>query len=308
MRFPVLPFVIALLVSGCTTFELAVEMAKRLGRSGPGAEARYKVGDPYEVMGIWYYPERDLSYDETGIASWYGREFAGKPTANGEIFDPSVVSAAHKTLPMPSAVRVTNLENGRSMVVRVNDRGPFVAGRIIDLSREAARLLGFRRQGIARVRVQILAEESLRLEREAGQGRFPNIGEGTVEKPNTTAAAVPSVSLKTRDESGEEIERETGSVSAIDLITSSRSTEVIELEPVPTQIWVQAGAFRNKDNADAMARRLRAVGDVNISVFDHGGTVVYRVRLGPLQEVANADRTLDRVHGLGYSGARIVVD
>ncbi len=141
----------------------------------------YKIGNPYEIFGVWYYPERDLNYDETGIASWYGPADAGKPTANGEIFDPELISAAHKTLPLPSVVRMTNLENGRSIAVRVNDRGPFVAGRIIDLSEEGARVLGFRDNGIARVRVQLLVEESLRLEREAKNGNFPMLSE--LEKP-----------------------------------------------------------------------------------------------------------------------------
>ena len=137
---------------------------------------RYKVGNPYKVAGIWYYPERNLTYDETGIGSWYGDEFAGKLTANGEIFDPELVTAAHKTLPMPSVVRVTNLDNGKSLVVRINDRGPFVAGRIIDLSREAARRIGYKDNGLARVRVQVLAEQSLRLEKLAKNGEFPSVG------------------------------------------------------------------------------------------------------------------------------------
>ena len=307
MRILLSCIVIAFFFSGCTTFEVAIDMAKKFGRSG---EARYKVGSPYEVRGVWYYPERNLSYDETGIASWYGDEFAGKPTANGETFNPAIVSAAHKTLPMPSAVRVTNLENGRAMVVRVNDRGPFVSGRIIDLSREAARLLGFQKSGVARVRVQILAEESLRLEREAKQGRFPAVGvaSSSAEKPNNSAAAVPSVSLKSRSKSGSVIEREGGSVSAIDLFTSSRSTEVIELEPVATRIWVQAGAFGNRSNAEAMAQRLKVIGNVEISKFDLSGSIVHRVRVGPLQEVADADRTLKKVIDLGYHGSRIVIE
>ena len=120
--------------------------------------------------------ERNLKYDETGVGSWYGDEFAGRLAANGEIFDPNKVSTAHKTLPMPSVVRVTNLDNGKSLVVRVNDRGPFVSGRIIDLSREAARLIGYKDSGIAKVRVQILAEQSLQLERLARNGEFPESG------------------------------------------------------------------------------------------------------------------------------------
>lgn len=115
-----------------------------------------KVGNPYQVAGVWYYPRVDHDYDETGTASWYGRQFHGRPTANGERFDMNKVTAAHPTLPLPSTVRVTNLENGRVLSVRINDRGPFARGRIIDLSRRAAQLLGFESQGTARVRVQIV--------------------------------------------------------------------------------------------------------------------------------------------------------
>ena len=120
----------------------------------------YKVGKPYQVAGIWYYPEVDYDYDETGIASWYGDEFDGRPTANGETFDEDRISAAHKTLPLPSIVRVTNLENDRALVLRVNDRGPFVAGRIIDLSRRAAEKLDILKKGTAMVRVQVMSDES----------------------------------------------------------------------------------------------------------------------------------------------------
>ena len=131
-----------LMMQGCSSVELAVDLYKKQKRetakNAVMAAPRYKVGNPYKVGGIWYYPERNLTYDETGIGSWYGAEFAGKLTANGEIFDPELVTAAHKTLPMPSVVRVTNLDNGKSLVVRINDRGPFVAGRIIDLSRSRA--------------------------------------------------------------------------------------------------------------------------------------------------------------------------
>ncbi|NBW05437.1 MAG: septal ring lytic transglycosylase RlpA family protein, partial [Alphaproteobacteria bacterium] len=154
--------VTALVLHGCSTAELAIDLLKKPAQKQAKEAAKdvtaapvYKIGDPYNIAGIWYYPERDLTYDETGIGSWYGDEFAGRLTANGEIFDPAKVTAAHKTLPMPSVVRVTNLDNGKSLVVRVNDRGPFVSGRIIDLSREAARLIGYKKAGIARVRVQV---------------------------------------------------------------------------------------------------------------------------------------------------------
>ena len=112
------------------------------GKAG-SAHAGYKVGNPYQIGNIWYYPREQPDYDETGIASWYGPTFYGKHTANGEMYDGNALTAAHRTLPMPVNVRVTNLDNGKSMVVRVNDRGPYAKGRIIDLSRHAAELLGF---------------------------------------------------------------------------------------------------------------------------------------------------------------------
>ncbi len=124
---------------------------------------RYKIGAPYTVKGQRYYPEVDYAYDEVGDASWYGPGFHGKRTANGEIYDQNLMTAAHRTLPMPSLVRVTNLRNGRSVVVRVNDRGPFHDRRIIDMSAAAADALGFRNAGVTEVRVTILEAESRRL-------------------------------------------------------------------------------------------------------------------------------------------------
>ncbi len=121
--------------------------------SKPGVPG-VKIGKPYQVFGVTYYPEDDRGYDRTGIASWYGPTFHEKATANGEIYNQDDVTAAHKTLPMPSWVEVTNLDNGRSLVVRINDRGPFVEGRIIDLSRRSAQMLGVDRPGLARVRVK----------------------------------------------------------------------------------------------------------------------------------------------------------
>lgn len=316
MRFVISLIGLMFILSGCTTVELAAHYAKKTitqtVKAEPEVKAapRYKIGDPYEIKNIWYYPERNLAYDETGIASWYGDEFGGKLTANGEIFDPAIVSAAHKTLPMPSAVRVINLENGRSLVVRINDRGPFVSGRIIDLSREAARLLGFKENGIARVRVQMLVEESLRLENEAKEGRFPLISERTAEaKPTYNAATVPSVSLTSKSQSGVVISRDdTSSVSAIDLISSSRSTEVIELPPVETSIWVQVGAFSQIDNAQTVAAKLFGVGPVTISSFDNEGKVMHRVRVGPIDDVSVADETLASVYGRGFNGAKIILE
>ncbi|MGE3714439.1 MAG: septal ring lytic transglycosylase RlpA family protein, partial [Alphaproteobacteria bacterium] len=123
-----------------------------------GPSAKVKVGKPYVIMGKKYYPEFDNDYDKVGIASWYGPGFHGKYTANGEVFDQNDLTAAHPTLPMPSLVRVTNLHNGKSAIIRVNDRGPFKDNRIIDLSKKSAQRLGV--TGLAKVRVKFLQQET----------------------------------------------------------------------------------------------------------------------------------------------------
>lgn len=312
----------AVMLTGCTTAELAIDLIKKRQKqqekeqitqsveSGSvKAAPRYKIGNPYKVAGVWYYPERDLSYDETGIGSWYGDEFAGRLTANGEIFDPNMVTAAHKTLPMPSVVRVTNLDNGKSLVVRVNDRGPFVAGRIIDLSREAARLIGYKDAGIARVRVQLLAEQSLRLEQQAKEGKFPDIVGGVAEPmPEITTVEQPEVSFtavsKTRDTDYAANEEQ----SAIDLLSRSRVGEVIDVVPVQTSIWVQIGAFHAQSNAANVLTRVSETGAGEVAPIERNGQTLYRVRIGPINDVAMADDVLNNVFKLGFSGARIVVD
>jgi rare lipoprotein A len=124
------------------------------GQPIPKGGGGYKVGNPYQVDGQWHTPREDPDYDRVGTASYYAGDFHGRRTANGEIFDMSALSAAHPTLPLPSLVYVTNMENGRTLLLRVNDRGPYVNNRVIDVSRAAARYLGFETRGTARVRVR----------------------------------------------------------------------------------------------------------------------------------------------------------
>ena len=306
--------VVLLGVGGCTTAELAIDLAKKHKLKEEQAEGQqivanphYKIGNPYQIDGIWYYPDRDLTYDKTGIASWYGDEFGGKMTANGEIFDPALVSAAHKTLPMPSVVRVTNLDNGKSLVVRVNDRGPYVSGRIIDMSREGARLLGFKDQGIARVRVKLLVEQSLRLEELARNGEFPLLSDASGPLPETTAAGKPSVSLSARTTRANPQKKKSSS-SALDLLSHSRSRNVINTEPQVTDIWIQVGAFHSEDNAKNLLANFADLKDGTVLETIKDGRVLYRARLGPIQTVAQADSLLKQIYSRGFDGADIVVD
>lgn len=131
------------------------------GEPVPKGGGVYRVGKPYTVAGRVYVPEENINYSAVGLASWYGSDFHGRYTANGEIFDMQSITAAHPTLPLPSYVRVTNLSNRRSIVVRVNDRGPFVGNRVIDLSVKTAKLLDFHGHGVAKVKVEYVGRAPL---------------------------------------------------------------------------------------------------------------------------------------------------
>lgn len=303
-------------LSSCTTAELAIDVAKKYRVKTDAeqittkvvAQPHYKVGNPYQISGKWYYPERDLRYDKTGIASWYGDLFAGKLTANGEIFDPELVSAAHKTLPMPSVVRVTNLDNGKSLVVRVNDRGPYVTGRIIDMSRAGARLLGFKDEGIARVRVQMLTEQSLRLEKLAKEGQFPLLTDNHKSAvPETVAVSKPAVTLKAKTTRAV-AQKPKSSSSAVELLASSRGINVLKTEPVKTDIWIQIGAFHSETNAENLIKKFKELSTGTIFQISKDGRILYRARLGPISSVSEADLLLDKILQRGYDGAEIVVD
>ncbi|MGE0152955.1 MAG: septal ring lytic transglycosylase RlpA family protein [Reyranellaceae bacterium] len=174
---------------------------KPTARSPDDGRGSYKVGKPYVIDGKTYYPGENWVYDEVGVASWYGPGFHGRPTASGELYDQHATSAAHPTLPLPSIVRVTNLDNGKQVVARVNDRGPFAHGRIIDLSKGAARQIGLDISGTAKVRVQLLTRESEVIKQVAIQGggrdaqmaAIVNLDSGTSDAtPPTMTAAVPA--------------------------------------------------------------------------------------------------------------------
>ena len=145
------------LTSPLTSPSRAIEDAEPLAKGG----SSFKIGKPYQQNGVTYVPAEDTSYRAEGIASWYGPDFHGRPTANGEIFDMNGISGAHPTLPMPSYLRVTNIVNGRSIIVRVNDRGPYARERVVDLSIGAAKALDYYAQGLTRVRIEYVGRAPL---------------------------------------------------------------------------------------------------------------------------------------------------
>jgi rare lipoprotein A len=277
----------------------------------PSPSAAYKIGQPYQIDGTWYYPSEQPDYDETGVASWYGPTFYGKYTANGESYDSSALTAAHRTLPMPVNVRVTNLENGRSLVLRVNDRGPFARGRIIDVSEKAAQLLGFYETGTAKVRVTFVSRAALpggampddtapaiaRALPAAPTAKVqmaaldPVIGTAVLPAPSTPAV-IPAA--------------QSPSPASLDSQPTGQVTEV----PVPavTHIYVQAGAFSVYGNALRQRDRLASAGNLTISPIDRNGRRLYRVRIGPFDDVNAADAALASLLALGNSDAKIIVD
>lgn len=301
-------------LAACAETEFLVHTAKQVNGSGDSDTklGRYKVGAPYQIKDAWYYPAEDYEYTETGIASWYGPNFQGKKTANGEIYNQNDLTAAHRTLPLPSAVRVTNLENGRSIVLRINDRGPFARGRIIDVSRRGAQLLGFERNGTAKVRVDVLPDESRQLKVAAINGSKQQLQvaasprEAVVSKPLPASGARAGTAPTATQTPVQTAPLEPAPVQSARAPILSGEVEILPVSP--TGIYVQAGAFSRLENALRMRDRVYAMGPTQISRFAVSGSEIYRVRIGPLGTVNVADTTLSQVLNAGVPEARLIVE
>ncbi len=389
---------IMLTLGACSQLKLGATAVKSMQGPEPAqeqparAQGTYKVGDPYQIQGVWYYPAEDWNYVETGIASFYGGErsgtdFHGKLTANGELYDMNSLTAAHTTLPMPSLVRVTNIENGRSIVLRVNDRGPFARGRIIDVSRRAAQLLGFEGQGTARVKVELMADESRQLKAaltgrdenrtfaavprtevasdalppppgsrassapvqasalpppsQMLQGQAPASGNSRGASNNSRqpplaqraapiptqaaadpvpAAQAPAPAASSRGAPVANGRNAAPSNQTTPAVPVSREVAALPVEqqamarptltqtaPRASSLWVQAGAFGNYENAYRLSVRLSRYGSTKVIPASVNGAQIYRVRLGPIADVTEADRVLATL-GSEVPEARIVVD
>jgi len=291
-------------------------------QSAPPAQGGYKVGQPYQVGGVWYVPREQPNYDQTGVASWYGEQFNMKATANGERFDMAIASAAHTTLPLPSMVEVTNLDNGRTLVVRVNDRGPFVGDRIIDLSREAARRLGYEAKGLARVRVRYVGPAPL-LGSDGGL-RYANAKPYPTRMPpavTATAAplaagADPVMELATAMPRAAPVAAPITSETLPPLIGSEISSApippapavAVNAGPIPTTsaLRVQAGAFSSEINAQRAVSQLATTGTASIEPVQRDGLTLYRVVMAAPEDEAAAYALRDRVAEIGFADARVV--
>ena len=278
-------FLCLFLLFGCSETTFLINSAKRIGSWGD--EPIYKVGNPYKINGKWYYPAVDYQYDEVGIASWYGPGFHGKTTANGEVFDQNKISAAHRTLPMPSVVKVTNLENGLVLEkVRINDRGPFARNRIIDLSKKAAEELGFIKNGVAKVRVEILEDESRKYV-------------STDQKNNyvAEAAEVTEISKKNLLSSSERKEK----------VVEKKTEENLENSILTNkELLIQVGAFTDHRNAKTLSEKLSEFKAYINRVFINN-KYLYRVRIGPINNLDLANDMKRKLFELGYTSSHLVM-
>jgi rare lipoprotein A len=298
----------------------------------------YKVGNPYKIDGITYVPMEEFQHVETGVASWYGPGFHAKPTANGEIYDQSDHTAAHRTLQMPSVLRVTNLENGQSTVVRVNDRGPFARARVLDVSRAAAEELGMTRNGTARVRIEQLEMESQAMKQIAlngggageqraaldkyiaGRRGSPAIAVTAQAPPPPPPPPTPAVMVypaPPRSPAAVPVEA-SGSTGGAGLGNGTATVaSIATAATTPTQpagafpgggYYVQTGAFSTVGNAEKQRLLVTSYGVTEISQASSAGREVYRVRLGPYSTQEAAGIVADRLKRSGYGDARVVTD
>jgi rare lipoprotein A len=286
-----------LALAGCVSNQTPVD-----GEHRPSGGV-YKVGTPYQAGGSWYYPQEDYSYNEVGIASWYGPDFHAEKTANGETYDMNAMTAAHKTLPLPSFVTVTNLENGKKVVLRVNDRGPFVNNRIIDVSKKAAEELGFLKKGTTKVRVQIMPKESKEIKEwmlAFGKKGVPENAVFTLPKTDGTKPLYEPVKQGQKEILYGKEDKNQG-ISSDSIQQNIKVTSFL-----PAGFYIQAGAFASIENAQMLAGTLSSYGSPVIQRTIQKDKEFFRVRVGPFENGQKAVSVMDKMKEEGYSAVQLV--
>ncbi len=334
-----------LALAGCGTIDgVNDSVGAPIGKSNSVSSAGIsdypqKIGEPYQVGGTTYVPQDVAAYDEVGYASWYGDELSGNLTANGERFNPDGISGAHKTLPLPSYVEVTALDTGRTILVRINDRGPFANDRLIDLSRGAARQLGIDGTGSAGVRVRkvnpneqeravlrgggvatdrIATPDSLLLILRKNLAVLPKPSDArAVSAPSYAPSPSPSVAVSAPVTTGSRDGRfiVEGAAPRVAAPPNPNPAPVVKAKPemaqssvgenyvggLPGTYVVQVAAFGDKARADSLARKLGA------AVMPNANRSVWRVRYGPFATEEEANTALEKARGQGYTSASIML-
>lgn len=287
----------------------------------PWGGGRYHVGKPYQVAGVWFTPKEQPNYDRKGTASWYGEDFNRRKTSNGEWFDMNRLTAAHATLPLPSYVKVTNLDNGREVVVRVNDRGPFVDTRVIDLSKRTAEVLEFKNKGKTQVRVQYIGPAPLN---DKGGKHLvamnTELERGTpMRKMIAAADRRKGKSAPTNDVMVAEAPpaRKAEPVAKTETIAYEQPAEAVAFEqPVETvapaaptgevSYYVQLGSFSDGANAARARDQFASAWPVQFIELSGASGPIYRVRIGPISDNDDARTALVDAQAAGFVDARLI--
>ncbi len=256
-----------------------------------------KIGRPYEMDGVRYVPSDDLTYQESGVASWYGNKFHGRPTSSGELYDMEELTAAHRTLPMPSFIKVTNLDNGKSVVLRVNDRGPYHSNRLIDVSRRGAEELGFIGKGTARVRVErVFPSETVEQRRVLAALPTPgtNAPDASRNRPPTDKMpALPAGKIMT-------------------LPLPPPAPEVLALAqgndaPLLAAFHVQVAALGDETRAQVLVQDISRFGAAFIEPLPGSAGQLFRVRIGPYVSREVAANMIEQLREAGYGDAIVLL-
>jgi rare lipoprotein A len=285
------PVILPLLLAGCL-------------RTSPPPSAHYVVGAPYEADGLWRYPKADFSYDATGIAAVLSGPHTPL-TTDGERYSARAFAAAHPTLQLPAIARVTNLENGRRVVVRINDRGPANPGRIIAVTPRVATALGFERGGAAGVRVQVLPGPSEQIALSLPGG--PRLAIASAPVAAVAVSALPPVPGTPIAPPPAAVAKPPPTATSASIPANERPGAVAQVPPNPGAIWVRTGLFAGQQYAALQAASLARFAPAMVPRYG-GGTFEVEVRIGPFTSVAAADAMLHDVLRAGVSGARLVVE
>ncbi len=266
----------------------------------PFGGGRYQVGNAYQVAGRWFNPREQPGYDKSGVASWYGEAFHRRKTSNGEWFDMETLTAAHATLPLPSYALVTNLENNRQVVVRINDRGPFVGSRVIDLSKRAADVLGYRANGKAHVRVKLIgpapSEDSMghMLAMNDAMHRGASMGQLVAMSNDVSAHAPPT---------------QVAEIVAPPVVVHAPKVQQATFTPAPQEpqsFIIRVGVYHSLENASSAYQQLQSFGPTRIIRAVGANGPLFRVEMGPLDNRADAEAALNTALGSGFEDAKLV--
>lgn len=306
-----------------TSSEYGVAVSPRVSNdpNPPRGGGRYQVGKPYTVRGKTYVPQHDPSYAASGSASWYGADFHGRRTANGEIFSANAITAAHPTLPLPSYVRVTNTENGRSLIVRVNDRGPYVSGRIIDLSYRAAAMLGYVNKGSTSVHVEYVGQAPLNgddtrmlvasyngpADYDSGPIRVASSGGQSSRSLVGMTTNFINGLFSYADTSPQQMDAAIGSAHEAANAMASGNAALADwanaVDADHRDIRLALGIFADPQNAAALAQEFAVLGAVTEEPVSVGGRAATRLTMTRLKPGATAQDALNLAQELGLTDA-----